>query len=228
MPDGQGDETVTDAASDTRLRQAFETRAVAPRTEVSDELRDQIWLAVSGELPPNDRRELVDRMASDAACAEAWRVAHELWQASQAHAGVLIRPDRMVRWPSNWLLVAATFLIATTIGVASLFNGPPADEFRGSPGDIVSSLVQAETPLPRDAFRLQWTPAAEGSLYRVRVMTEDLHALATAENLPAPEFVVASAQLASVPDGAVVFWQVEVSLPTGARVTSATFVVRVQ
>jgi hypothetical protein len=228
MLDGQGDETVTDAASDRRLRQAFETRAVAPRTEVSDELRDRLWLAVSGELPPDDRRELVDRMASDAACAEAWRVAHELWQASQAHAGGLIGPDRIVRWPSNWLLVAATFLIATTIGVASLLKGPPADEFRASPGYIVSSLVQAETPLPRDAFRLQWTPAPEGARYQVRVTTEDLQVLATAADLSVAELIVQPAALARVSNGATVFWQVDVLLPTGERMTSPAFVARVR
>jgi hypothetical protein len=228
MPDGQGDETVIDAASDTRLRQAFETRAAAPGTEVSDELRDRIWLAVSGELPPSDRRALVDRMASDAACAEAWRAAHELWQASRAHVDVTVTPDRMTRWPSNWLLVAATFLIATTIGVVSLFNGPPADEFRASPGYIVSSLVQAETLLPRDGFRLQWTPGPEGSHYRIRVTTDDLQVLATASDLTVAEFVVQPAALARVTSGSSVFWQVEVTPPTGERLTSSTFIARVQ
>jgi hypothetical protein len=195
---------------------------------VSDELRDRIWLAVSGELPPEDRRELVDRMASNPASAEAWRVAHELWQASRAHTDVVIAPDRMMRWPSNWLLAAATFAIATTIAVASLFNTPPADEFRASSGYIVSSLVQAETPLPRDAFRLRWTPGPEGSRYRVRVTTEDLQVLATAAELTVAELVVQPAALARLSDGGSVFWQVDVMLPSGERITSPTFVARVR
>jgi hypothetical protein len=219
---------VTDTALDTRLREAFETRAIAPRTEVSDELRDRIWLAVSGELPAADRRQLVDRMASDAACAEAWRAAHELWQAAQAHAGVAIEPDRIARWPSNWLLAAASVLIATTIGVVSLLDTPPADEFRASPGYVVSSLVKAETPLPRDSFRLQWTPGPEGSRYQVRVTTEDLYVLATATGLTDAELVVQPAALARVSDGAIVFWQVDVLLPTGERITSPAFVARVR
>jgi hypothetical protein len=219
---------VIDAASDTRLRRAFETRAAAPATEVSDELRDQIWLAVSGELPAGDRRGLVDRMASDAACAEAWRAAHELWQASQAHAGVMVAPDRMGRWPSRWLLAAATFLIATSIGVVSLLDKPPADEFRASPGYIVSSLVQAETPLPRDGFRLQWTPGPEGARYRIRVTTEDLQVLATASDLTVAEFIVQPTALARLSNGSSVFWQVDVLLATGERMTSPAFVARVR
>jgi hypothetical protein len=227
MPDGQGAEAVTDAAVDTRLRQAFETRAIVPRTEVSDELRDRIWLAVSGELPAADRRELIDRMASDAACAEAWRAACELWQASQGHAGVALRPDRM-GWRSNWLLMAATILIATAVGVVSLLDTPPADEFRASPGYVVSSLVQAETSLPRDSFRLQWTPGPEGSRYQVRVATDDLQLLAIAADLTVAEFVVQPAAFARLTSGSSVFWQVDVTLPTGERITSPTFVARVQ
>ena len=78
---------------------------------------------------------------------------------------------------------------ATAIGVVSLLNPPPGDEFRASPAFVVESLVPADAALPRDAFRLRWTPGPEGSRYQVRVTTEDLQVLATAADLTAPEFV---------------------------------------
>jgi hypothetical protein len=99
---------------------------------------------------------------------------------------------------------------------------------RTSPGYTVASLVSDDMPLPRHAFRLQWTPGPDGSRYQVRVTTEDLRELATAADLTAAELIVEPAALATLPDGATVFWQVDVLLPAGERITSPTFAVRVQ
>jgi hypothetical protein len=93
---------------------------------------------------------------------------------------------------------------------------------------VVTSLVPGDTPLPRSEFLLQWTPAAEGSRYQIRVTAEDLQVVATATDLTATRFVVPSAQLTALPDGASVFWQVDALLPTGERITSTTFVARVK
>jgi hypothetical protein len=218
---------VTELESDVRLRRAFTGLAERPGAEVSDDLRERIWLAVSGELPPVERRDLVERLAWDPACAEAWRVAHELWRASQESIEPAVVPTRTTRWTSPWLAAAAAVLIAT-VGVVSLLDRSPIDEYRTSPGYTVASLVPDEMPLPRDAFRLRWTPGPDGSRYQVRVTTEDLRVLATAADLTVAELVVEPAALASLPDGATVFWQVDVSSPDGERITSRTFVVRVQ
>jgi hypothetical protein len=218
---------VTNRESDVTLQEAFRSLAELPAPDVSDELRERIWQAVSGELPPAERRALIDRIATDAACAEAWRVAHEMWMAHQP-SGVLMPWRHRTSWTSPWLAAAATFLIVSAIGIVSLFNNAPADEFRASPGYVVASLVPADTPLPRNEFLLRWTPAAEGSRYQIRVTTEDLQVLATATDLTATQFVVSSAQLATVPDGARVFWQVDVLLPAGERITSPTFVAQVK
>ena len=131
-------------------------------------------------------------------------------------------------WTSSWLAAAAAVVLAATTGIVSLVNQPAADEFRTSPGYAVTSLVLADTPLPRSEFRLRWTPGPEGSRYQVRVTTEDLQVLTRATDVAAPEFVVPIAPLAVLPDGARVFWQVDVSLPTGERITSPTFVARVR
>jgi hypothetical protein len=211
-----------------RLRRAFTALEDLPVPEISDDVRERIWLAVSGVLPPDERRELIERTALDPACAEAWRVAHEMWLASQESVAPLITPAGTACWTSPWLAAAAVLLFVTTLGIASLFNPPPADEYRTSPGYTVGSLVPDDMPLSRDAFRLRWTPGPAGSRYQVRVTTEDLRVLATAADLTVAELVVEPAVLASLPDGATVFWQVDVSLPTGERISSPAFAVRVQ
>ena len=91
----------------------------------------------------------------------------------------------------------------------------------------MKSLVPPDVALPRDAFRLRWTPGPEESRYQVRVTTEELRVLATAADLTSPEFTVEPAVL-SLPSGASVFWQVDVSLPNGERLTSPTFITRVK
>jgi hypothetical protein len=218
---------VTKLESDVTLQEAFRSLAALPGPELSDERREQIWLAVSGELPPSERRALIDRIATDAASAEAWRVAHEMWLAFQP-ADRMASHGLVTRWSSRWLAAAATLAVAATIGIVSLLDSAPADEFRAMPGYVVTSLVAADTALPRDGFRLQWMPAPAGSRYQLRVTTEDLQVLATATDLAVTEFVVPRAQLAALPDGATVFWQVDVFLSTGERITSPTFVVHVK
>jgi len=232
MPDGEGDTPVTERrGSDERLAEAFRALGDTHGSEVPEDLRERIWLAVSGTLPPEERRELVERTATDPGCAEAWRVASELWRASQASAvgGTAVAAAGLVtRWAPRWLAAAAALLLVTTIGVVSLLNRPPADDFRASSGFVVESLVPADMPLPRGAFRLRWTPGPAGSRYQVRVTTEDLKLLATAADLTAPEFAVDPAVLAGLSSGARVFWQVDVSLANGERRTSSTFITRLE
>jgi hypothetical protein len=233
MPDGEGDAPVTEPrGSDERLAEAFRALGDTHGTEeVPEDLRERIWLAVSGALPPEERRELVERTITDPGCAEVWRVASELWRASQASpagGAAVPAPRPVTRWAPRWLAVAAVLLLGTTIGVVSLLNRAPGDEFRASSGFVVKSLLPTDVPLPRNAFRLRWTPGPEGSRYQIRVTTEDLRLLATAADLTAAEFAVEPAVLAGLSGGASVLWQVDVSLPNGERLTSPTFISRVE
>ena len=228
MPHVKGDPTVTDArGADQRLAGAFRAAGDIPGTEVSEDLRDRIWLAVSGALPPEERRELIERTATDPGSAEAWRIAHELWLASEASAAreaAAVMSRRAGRWMLPWLAAAAALLLATAIGVASLLNRPAGEQFRAPRGYTVESLVAPGTALPAGGFRLRWTPGPAGSRYQVRVTTEDLQVLTTAADLTLPEFVVDPAILSRLPSGADVFWQLDVALPNGERITSPTFV----
>jgi hypothetical protein len=229
MPDGEGITAVTGPReSDERMAEAFQALGDAPGAEVPEELRERIWLAVSGELPPEERRELVERTVTDPAYAEAWRIANEMWRASQASSADSTGAARgpAARW-AQWLAAAAVLLLGT-IGVVYYVTPPSGDEFRTQSTAGVRSLVPVDAPVPRGAFRLRWTPGPQGSRYQVRVTTEDLRVLATAADLTEPAFTVDPALLAGLREGASVLWQVDVSLPSGGRLTSPTFITRLE
>jgi hypothetical protein len=215
---------------DERLVDAFRALEDPSGGELSDDLRDEIWLAVTGALPADRRRLIVDRMATDPACAEAWRIAHAMWLASQgtADAPADRQPSGARRWVAPWMAAAAALIVGTTIGLVTLRDRRAGDEFRAPAGYAVQARQPDLASLPREAFRLEWTPGPEGSRYHVRVTDEDLTLLATAADLNVPSFTLAPVQLAPYPAGAAILWQVEATLPDGERVTSRTFVTRVQ
>jgi hypothetical protein len=226
MPDAERDATVTDRRlSDEELRKAFQSLGQTSHEEPAAADLDEVWRAVAGELPADERRALVDRMARDPALAESWRVARDLYR--EAAPGAASTPVR--RSIPSWMAAAAVLLVAVGIGVALRVFAPPIDDtFRNGDRYVVNSLVQPGAALSRDAFRLRWTPGPTGSRYQLRVTTEDLKVLTTVSDLTTPEFVVTSDLLAAVTPGSQVFWQVDVTLPQGNTVSSPTFAVKVQ
>jgi hypothetical protein len=70
-----------DDATVERLREAFRA-SDAPEREGEPVDADRIWLAVTGESSPEERREVIARVAADPAWATAWRLAHALSQAA--------------------------------------------------------------------------------------------------------------------------------------------------
>ena len=62
--------------------------------------------------------------------------------------------------------------------------------------------MQPDATLPRDAFRLRWTPGPQDSRYQVRVTTEDLRVLTTVSDLTVPELVLDRELLSGVAPGA--------------------------
>ena len=213
--------------ADEALREAFQTLGDASAGKCSDADLERIWKAVAGELPASDRRELVDRMATDPAFAEAWRIADELWRASQTSSASPSEPQARW-WAPSWIATAALVLLGVSLGLVSYLNRSPNTEFRNRPGYEVQSAVPSETAISRETFRLRWTPGPQGSRYQVRVTTEDLRVLATADGLTEPEFMVERDRLTTLPPGAKVLWQVDAVLPSGERISSPTFVARVQ
>ena len=212
---------------DEKLREAFQSLGEASHEQPSPGDLDLVWRAVTEELSGPERRALVDRMATDPALAESWRIARELYRDApqRARDGAAVRGRT---WNAWWLPAAAALLLAAG-GLVFQLSSPAVEEtFRDADGYVVDPLVVSDTALPRDAFRLRWTPGPEGSRYHVRVTTEDLQILTTASDLTIPELVVSSDRLATVPSGARVFWQVDAVLPEGNTVSSQTFVVTVR
>ncbi len=229
MPHEEGDAAVTERReADELLRDAFQSLGETSRREPSPEELDQIWRAMSGDLPAPDRRALVDRMSTDPALAHAWRVAHEVWRlAPDGTRAAVSREGRT--WMRSGLAAAAVLFVAAAVGVLFQLSRPGADgAFRDVGGYVVESLVPPDQTLPRHAFRLRWTPGPEGSRYHVRVTTEDLRVLATAGDLTVPELLLEADTFSTVVAGSQVLWQVDATLPAGETVPSPTFVTRVQ
>jgi hypothetical protein len=213
--------------TDDALRAAFQALGETSHGEISAADLHLIWRAVSGELPADERRELVDRTATEPALAEAWRVARELRLAAGDPAPDAVRSPS--RWRSSWLAAAAVLLIGAAITVVFRLSPASREEtFRDADHYVVEPLVQDEATLPRNAFRLRWRPGPPDSRYRVRVTTEDMQVVTTASDLMVPELVVDPALLSSVAPGSRVLWQVDVTLPGGGSISSQTFSVRVQ
>ena len=211
-------------AVETALRDAFQSMAAQSSQACTSEDVERIWQAVSGTLEIEQRRDLIDRMATDPALAQAWRVAHELERARQGDSMLTVAPRPWLR--TALMGIAATLILAA--GVRLYVNRTPSDEYRAGAAYVVESQIASDTALPRDAFVLRWKPGPDGSRYSVRVTTEDLKLLTTASEITAPELSVPRDTLAPLASGTRVLWQVIMSVPSGERISSQTFVVRVQ
>jgi hypothetical protein len=211
---------------DSALRDAFQSMAARSTRDCAPEDVERIWQAVAGTLGIEQRRDLIDRMATDPALAQAWRVAHELERARQGELTLTAAPSRP--WLRGALMgLAATLILATGVRLFYV-NRAPSDIYRAGATYVVEPMITSDAALPRDAFVLRWKPGPEGSRYSVRATTEDLTLLTTAADLTSPELTVPRESLAPLAAGTRVLWQVVMSLPSGETVSSQTFVVRVQ
>lgn len=200
---------------------------------------ERLWSAAAGELPPEERRAVIDHSSRCAACAEDFRVAAGMVRAAgaapastqpaaSAGGGVVVAGPWLARPQSRWLLssVAATFFLAAIFaGLFGRFGGevaPPV--YRGGENDIVSLLGPAAW-LPREAATLRWQGPA-GARYEITVTTADLEPVAAAGDLVAGSYTLPPAQLAALPAETLLLWRVEAVLPDGRRLASPTFEAR--
>jgi hypothetical protein len=206
-----------------RLRAAFQAR----RTEVMPPggcpPATDLWSALRGELSPESRRALVDHTSSCGACAEAWRLA----------ADVNRDPISTQRpWTRTLAPLAAAAALVLALGSGFwLWRAPgpvEAPGFRGGDAPVIRSLVREDAALPRQNFRLRWSPGPEGSRYDVRVTTDSLQVLAGGPRLAEPSYLVPEGALAPLPKDSKILWRVEAVLPDGERVASPTFVTRLE
>lgn len=194
---------------------------------------ESIWDAVQGDATPAEVERLLEHTLGCAACSEDWRLARAISaEAKSCGAHPVAAAKRSGRWRYKpaWLAVAAAVIIAFGIHLAVQTNQPPA--FRGQPSQTLSPTVQSLVPegtsLPRDGFVLKWRPGPEGTLYTLRVVTEDLQPLVTVRNLDESEYLVPASSLEKLPPGARLFWEVRMESPDGSRTNSPVFSVRLE
>jgi putative zinc finger protein len=214
------------------LRAAFTAPAAAAPDPESCPAPEKIWEAVRGELPPAELRQVVEHTASCAACAEDWRLAAELGR--QSAAATVTAPGKVLqgrfgRWRP---LAAAAALAAGLLLVVGVYRtgilGPGQPTYREAGSEAIRSLVPEDQALPRQGAVLRWSPVPGAESYDVRISTEDLRLVLTAQSLKAASYPVPESALAGLPPGSKLLWQVDAVLPDGTRRTSETFTVEVR
>lgn len=214
-----------------RLRTAFAAPVsgkAAPEPEACPP-SDQIWLAVRGELPPDELREIVDHTAVCPSCAEDWRIAMAFEEEARTAAlAALPGPERSKESRTvprrAWLAVAAS-IFAVFIGFQFLPSRQA--EYRGDGQAGIHSLVKGEA-LPREAFVLRWEPVPGAESYNVDVNNSDLDPLYHAEGLTTTACQVPARELASLLPGAKVYWKVTPVAQGGGALQFQTFTNRLK
>jgi hypothetical protein len=216
---------------DERLREAFRALSESEWEPERDIDSEKVWEAVTGELGPEERREILDKVALEPGYAEAWRLAAELFEASGGASEREAKPARTAAWrpweflQSPYGLAAAAVLLIGLVGViVSRMPTPAQPVYRG---DVILPVAGADDTLPRDDFRLRWE-GPPGARYAIRVTMEDLQVIATVSDVSSPEYLVPRERLSELPSGSRVFWQVEARLEDGSVIQSGTFIAEVR
>ena len=192
--------------------------------------RERIWQAATGQLPPAETRELAALAAGDPELAQAWRLARELGAEDVSAA----RPITTTRFAASWSAPRMLALAAALVlGVGLLFWLPRFDRDSTTEDTVLRSgdrsarieaLLADGAQLPRAAFVLRWSPAADpATRYTARVSTADLRLLAELTGLTQSEVTVSPQALASTPPGTELYWQVEARFPDGLTSSSPVF-----
>ena len=213
-----------------RLRAAFAAPAATAPDPESCPAPERIWQAVRGELPPAGLREVIEHTARCEACAEDWRLAAELERQSVAAAGTA--PGKVLQGRFGWRpLMAAAALAAGLLVAIGLYRtafNPGQPTYREAGSEAIRSLVPGKQALPRQGAVLRWSPVPEAESYDVRISTEDLRPVLTAQSLKTASYAVPASALAGLPPGSKLLWQVDAVSADGSRRSSETFTVEVR
>ncbi|TQF16743.1 hypothetical protein FJV41_06905 [Myxococcus llanfairpwllgwyngyllgogerychwyrndrobwllllantysiliogogogochensis] len=237
------DETKPDEATVERLRAAVRDEELAASDEPVD--ADLVWRAVSGELPVEERKAVVARVADDPAWAAAWRLALELTRAAR-EAEAPERPEaagpharrpadearerRRFRfaWSRPMLGAAATAALALVVVGVAMREDTLSPRLRGADPSGLVSQVPEDAPLKREDCVLRWSGGPAGTRWSVRLSTEDLSWVHRADSLEQSEYRVPASVLAPLESGTKLLWQVEARLPDGQVLRGITFVNRLE
>jgi hypothetical protein len=124
---------------------------------------------------------------------------------------------------------AAVLLAVVSLVVFRTYDkdgGQPV--YRTQEADWLHSVTPDGTKLAHDSFVLRWAAGPEGTVYDVRVTTEDLRVLDRARRLESAELRVPTSALADLESGARIFWQVTAHQPDGRTIESESFLVELE
>lgn len=237
----EASEPTIDPEDLARLRTAFAYWEAEEKSSGEEGEIDaaRIFDAVQGELPPEERLAIIERLAIDPDAALAWRLAADLVPPAEESSRTeaersplapvvpLMRPVRETRREASaprwrWLAAAAAVVFAV-VAVWQFQNRTVADPtYRGTEGKVVESALPRDAKLPRENALLRWKEIA-GATYRVRVFAQDLKNLAEGEDLRSAEFLIPQGALVDVPRGGRVLWKVEAVVPGEGKRSSPTF-----
>lgn len=213
------------------LRAAFTAPAAAAPDPASCPAPERIWEAVRGELPPSGLREVIEHTARCEACAEDWRLAAELERQSVAAAGTApgkVLQGRFGRWRPVMAAAALAAGLLVAIGLYRTAFNPGQPTYREAGSEAIRSLVPEDQALPRQGAVLRWSPVPEAESYDVRISTEDLRLVLTAQSLKTASYAIPASALAGLPPGSKLLWQVDAVSADGSRRSSETFTVEVR
>ncbi|MCH9651387.1 MAG: hypothetical protein K0U98_24385 [Deltaproteobacteria bacterium] len=221
--------------TDRDLRAAWRSLAEEAGSGERSTVDEKIWQASSGHSSKEIRQGLVDRLVTDVAAAESWRLATELQRELQAAEAEEASRERC--WPrllSRQGGLAAAALVISAIGVGLMTtvlhrdrSDPPEQVFR-QVGDLeiqeIHNAASEHKSLPRDRAVLRWSSSSpEGARYTLKVFRSNLDPILVLRDLKKPEALLPESELNSVAEGERLLWQVEALLPNGRKVTSVTF-----
>ena len=214
-----------------RLRRAFQAHPEEIPDPGNCPTPQELWDAVSGDLESARMQELIEHTATCPSCAEEWRLARDMAQATAAEEdkqdaedqedqGIVVPAAHRFRrafGPLMGLAAAAVLLLVLNLPQPE----PPIPVYRAGAEQEIESLVPSDEALPRDAFILRWSEV-EGAVYGLLISGADLEVIDQPQDLHNTTYQV-PAELLEAVEG-VIYWQVEATLPDGTSKTSKTFV----
>ncbi|RKH88679.1 hypothetical protein D7Y21_13780 [Corallococcus sp. AB045] len=247
MSDRRPEDDTLEAAGVERLRTALREDDAAGEPVDAD----LVWRAVRQELPVEERRAVIERVAADPAWAQAWRLAKAMSQAAaeaergapavvkaEVPATAVETPAKVVSltarrfWQGRQAMTAMAATVVVLVGAVVVVRQQQAQVdptlIRGGAAEAITSSVPEATALPREQFVLRWSGVPQAVSWSVQVSSEDLKVFHRAERLGSREYTVPPDVLAELPSGARVLWQVEALLPDGSVQRGSTFMNRLR
>ncbi|MBX7080317.1 MAG: hypothetical protein K1X88_14065 [Nannocystaceae bacterium] len=208
-----------DADADAWLRDAWARAATDDVGDPGDADRDTLWHAVLGQRDRGRAAAAIAAAIEDPARLRELRLALALADAfALAPDAAAVDPARP-RWTP---LVAALAAAAALVLVLGIRPRPSDDDAALRGGDDPGALADSPTVLDREAFTLTWAPMPGAVRYALRVSTDEPRLVATRGDLTTTRADITPAELAALPAGTTLLWQVDGIAADGTRVRSRT------